>query len=336
MDAGSAVVKDEVKATEPEKPPAAAMPESSPETKKPAPVEVEDVPDPDEDDLDDLDDLLDDFSASKVEPKEPAVKSTTSSAAPSTEPPPATADLDDDEFAKQLQAGMAELLGEIDKSPEMLSHFEAIFKNIEEAAATVEAEETAGKVEAASKGGTSSKAGSTTSAPDASFQDTIRETMKRVQNSGDQATAAAAAGDGTDDLLSELLKHVGSGGLDGNGNEEDFSKMLMGMMEQLTNKEILYDPMKELHEKFPDWLEKNKGKTSEEDLKKYKEQQQIVAEIVAKFEESTYTDSSTTHREYIVERMQKMQATGSPPADLVGDMPSAQEAFNPDENCAPQ
>lgn len=37
----------------------------------------------------------------------------------------------------------------------------------------------------------------------------------------------------------------------------------------------------------------------------------------------------------------KMQALGSPPADLVGDMPSAQGALNgplngPDESCNPQ
>jgi len=32
----------------------------------------------------------------------------------------------------------------------------------------------------------------------------------------------------------------------------------------------------------------------------------------------------------------QMQAAGSPPEDLVGDMPSAQDALNPDESCNPQ
>lgn len=130
--------------------------------------------------------------------------------------------------------------------------------------------------------------------------------MERMQASGEQATAAATEA-GEDDLLADMLKSLQSGGLDGmNGGEEEFSKMLMGMMEQLTNKDILYEPMKELNEKFPGWMEKNKEKTPAEDLKRYEEQQALVKEIVAKFQEPTYADSNTADREYIVERMQKV------------------------------
>lgn len=140
----------------------------------------------------------------------------------------------------------------------------------------------------------------------AAFQDTIRRTMERMQSSGDQATAAAAAG-GDDDFLTEMLKQLTAGDFAG-GSEEDFSKMLMGMMEQLTNKEILYEPMKELHDKFPAWLAKNKDSTPAEDLKRYAEQQTIVGEIVAKFNEPSYSDSNAADREYIVDRMQKVKS----------------------------
>lgn len=130
--------------------------------------------------------------------------------------------------------------------------------------------------------------------------------MERMQTSGEQATAAAAA-EGSDDFLAELLKQMQSGGLEGEGSEEEFSKMLMGMMEQLTHKDILYEPMKELHEKFPGWLEKNRAATSKEDLERYELQQKLVSEIVAKFEEPNYADTSKEHHEYIVDRMQKVR-----------------------------
>jgi peroxin-19 len=73
------------------------------------------VPDPDEDDLDDLDDMLDEFSAVKVHP---AVQEEPNAPDRSVrvEEAPAEATLSDDDFAKQLQAGMAELLGELDNS----------------------------------------------------------------------------------------------------------------------------------------------------------------------------------------------------------------------------
>ncbi|KAI5861132.1 Pex19-domain-containing protein [Durotheca rogersii] len=313
--------------------------------------EVDDAPDPDEDDLDDLDDMLDDFSHVNLEtkgpaapppiPKAPAAAAPTASASTSA-PPKASVetenplegldDLSDEEFQKQLQAGMAELMNGLNDSPEMKAQFEEIFKGLGTAPASEgtgipgpdPAPQPSGKAPAAGLG------------QDASFQETIRRTMARMQESGDQATAAAAAEGSEDDFIAEMLKAMKDIPGEG-GSEEDFSKMLMGMMEQLTNKEILYEPMKELNGKFPGWMEKNKTGLPKEDLKRYQDQQVLVAEMVAKFEESTYSDSNAADREYIVDRMQKMQAAGSPPNDLVGDMPSAKEVLDgPDEACATQ
>jgi peroxin-19 len=187
----------------------------------------------------------------------------------------------------------------------MQAQFESIFKELG-AAASASAEQTSTAPTPPGLGAGGSASTGTAAGGEASFQETIRRTMERMQTSGEQATAAAAA-EGSDNFISELLKAMQSSNLEsGEGNDEEFSKMLMGMMEQLTNKEILYEPMKELDEKFPEWLEKNRDKTSAEDLKRYEEQQTLVREIVAKFEESTYSDSSTAHREYIVDRMQKV------------------------------
>lgn len=117
--------------------------------------EAGDVPDPDEDDLDDLDgkpresfngkyfvvsepslslDMLDDFSAVKIDPKTAPVESTSPN--PPTQPKPAAKNeidkteplpedaLSEDDFANQLQAGMADLLGELEKSVGAEASFE--------------------------------------------------------------------------------------------------------------------------------------------------------------------------------------------------------------------
>ncbi|KAG5993881.1 hypothetical protein E4U54_003262 [Claviceps lovelessii] len=312
-----------------------------------------DVPDPDEDDLDDLDDLLEDFATVKMtgSAQQPRLTQSTN-AAPSQATPrpidastklPATTsdepEFSEEDFAKQLQAGMADLIGELEKSPEMQQQFEDMFKQMAAAAAAGESEPVP-EPAAIRADGSPAKSSNNNPSPasnDTSFQETIRRTMERMQTSGEQATAAAAAGS-EDDFLSELMKQMGSGGdLGGEGSEEEFSKMLMGMMEQLTNKDILYEPMKELDDKFPEWFEKNETSTSADDLKRYEEQRSLVREIVTKFEETSYSDDNAADREYIVDRMQKMQAAGSPPSDLVGDMASAQEAFGgADDQCNPQ
>lgn len=129
--------------------------------------------------------------------------------------------------------------------------------------------------------------------------------MNRLQESGE--TIQSEVAEAEDDFLAEMLKQMGS--MSGLGDsEEDFSKMLLNMMEQLTNKDILYEPMRELAEKYPSWLERQEreGTLNEEEMSRYREQYEYVRNIVRRFEDSTYRDSSTTDREYIVENMQKV------------------------------
>ncbi|KAI1747794.1 Pex19 protein family-domain-containing protein [Xylaria castorea] len=305
---------------------------------------VDDAPDPDEDDLDDLDDMLDEFSSIRLNSKTDAPIPTTTTAATSSASADlatgdGTSDIEDalagldefseEEFQKQLQAGMAELMGDLEDSPDLQAQFENVFKGLGAA-------ESAGSDGKSASIPTSTEAMAADLSQDASFQETIKRTMARMQVSGDQATAAATAEGSEDDFITEMMKAM-KDMPGGDGNEEDFSKVLMGMMEQLTNKEILYEPMKELNDKYPGWMEKNKDTLAKDDLKRYQEQQVLVAEMVTRFEQPAYSDSNAADREYIVDRMQKMQAAGSPPHDLVGDMPSAKEVLDaPEDSCAPQ
>lgn len=279
-------------------------------------------------------DVLDEFSNTKIDDKAPD-STTAAGKAPETQAAPsfqeaaaaATASLGpaaaEDEFARQLQAGMADLLGELDNNPDMQKEFEKLVQELggQAAAAADQANPLEGLAAASGaaagiKGRTVSDAGkdagsSASKARPDDFQEAIKRTMARMQESGDSATAASQSAASEDDLLAQMLKEMekggfgGLGGGDGEGNE-DFSKMLMGMMEQLTNKEILYEPMKELDDKFPEWMEKNKATANPDDLKRYEEQQRLVKEIVTCFEKKEYRDDNAQDREYIVDRMQRV------------------------------
>ena len=199
------------------------------------------------------------------------------------------------DFSEQLRQQMAALMGEADESPEMKKEIEAMMEELSAAA------DPGPKFDSTDEtpGSTSSSTG--LKEP---FQETIRRTIERVQASGEQATAAAELGD-EDDILTQMLKEIGGGDTGAAGGDEEFSKMLVNMMEQLTNKEILYDPMKELQEKFPAWMSKNRHHSDPDDLSRFEIQQRLIGEIVGKFEETTYSDSNVRDREYIVERMQQ-------------------------------
>jgi peroxin-19 len=165
----------------------------------------------------------------------------------------------------------------------------------------------------------------TTAAPatNTTFEDTIRRTMERMSTSDATATnAATQSANSEEDMLAQLLKAMeAEGGAGADGDDGELSKMFLGMMEQLTNKDMLYEPMKELDEKFPPWLAKKEkeGKLPAEDMTRYRNQRAIVREIVSKFEERGYSDEDPRCREFIWERMQRMQNEGSPPEDLIAN-----------------
>lgn len=144
----------------------------------------------------------------------------------------------------------------------------------------------------------------TEAANSANFQDKIKQAMERMQASEADVGQAVADTEG-EDFLAEMMKQLGGSG-EGGAGEEDFSGMLVNMMEQLTSREVLYEPMKELSEKYPSWIERNEGKTPKAEMDKYKGQYTIVKQIVTKFEEPGYKDENEVQRQYIIDCMQKV------------------------------
>lgn len=239
-------------------------------------------------------DLLDEFSAIDIntvrpkqfDPQPPQIQEETHDDLNMSETAAA-------EFSRQLEEQMAALMGSVDESPEMKREIQVLMEDWVGVTGVEKTSETQSAVAPAD-----------TSSSEQPFQETIRRTMERMQASGEKAETAVADED-PDDILAQMLKEMQNGGLDDATNEEGFSKMLMSMMEQLTNKEILYEPMKELHDKFPSWMREHGSSVGEADLIRYREQERLVGEIVGKFDEKGYSDSNPADREFIVERMQK-------------------------------
>ncbi|KAK6336065.1 Peroxisome chaperone and import receptor [Orbilia blumenaviensis] len=294
----------------------------------------DDDDDDDDDDLDELDDILDEFNAGSSSKSAKNLHGETSTQGASLNQPSLNS-LDDD-FARQLQQGMADLLKEMEESPEFQAQFDSLVQELDKSAGPVpnQADNGKGPVPAPDATSVQLEVDEDVAQGASSFHDTIAKTMERMKESGAEIDTEMADSQ-SDDFLAEMLRQMQMATGRG-GSDEDFSKMLMGMMEQLTNKEILYEPMKELNEKFPGWLVENEGKHSVEEMDNFREQARLVREIVAKFEQPSFSDSSDMDREYIVERMQKMQAVGSPPAELLGDMGQG-DGLPPDiENCPVQ
>ncbi|MCP8720162.1 MAG: peroxisomal biogenesis factor 19 [Asgard group archaeon] len=253
-----------------------------------------------EEDLDDLDDLLDDF-ADDVLSKPPGAsvvsndkQQSTTNNTPNTAQP--TDPLDTD-----FQQSISELIKDLKiENPEAQKQFEELVKEFENNhRESVEAEE--------------KKPGN--------FEYVMKETMERLKKLGNDIDAKLKndpMGSNPEDLLTQLL--AGMGGGDGlGGGDMDMSKLLVDMLEQLSSKEVLYEPIKDLNTKFPEYLEKNKETLDDVKFKNYTKQYEITNDIVSIFEHESYSDDNKTQREQVNTLLESLQELGQPPSELVGD-----------------
>lgn len=86
------------------------------------------------------------------------------------------------------------------------------------------------------------------------------------------------------------------------------------MMQQLLSKEILHEPMKEIGERYPVWLEEHKSSLTKEEYERFSKQYELIQNLneVYEKEPGNYTK--------IFELMQKMQECGQPPSDIVQEL----------------
>lgn len=250
--------------------------------KPPHPVE-------DEND-DDLDDLLDEFDEHKL--NKPTVSDSDTNTA---ETKKASADPLNDEFTHNIE----ELIKDLNiEDPEAKVQFEQLVKQFEE---------------------THRDDAKRTSDPQ-NFDNVMSETMERLKKSGDtidEQLKNDPAGANPEDMLTQLLAGLGNGA--GGDGDFDMSKLLADMLEQLSSKEVLYEPIKDLNDKFPEFLQEKKGKISDEEHEKYTKQYEITNQILAVFEASNYDSENLEKKEHVNGLLESLQELGNPPTELVGD-----------------
>lgn len=85
-------------------------------------------------------------------------------------------------------------------------------------------------------------------------------------------------------------------------------------MRQLLSKEVLHEPMKEIGERYPQWLAANKSQISQEDYSRYSRQHKFILQLCDVYE------STPEDFQKIMDLMQSMQNCGQPPSDIVKEL----------------
>ncbi|KAI0001102.1 Pex19 protein family-domain-containing protein [Russula vinacea] len=248
----------------------------------------------DDSDVDDLDDVLEDFTRNP--PAKPAPQNTKAAAAmgPSPPPPPAASSRPPDdqgvdfaeEFARQMEAMLRELNTD-QQNPSRTTDDPTPDEQMRSAWEDLLIKSMDGVVPEMPDSGKAAAGGS-----EDAFQSRLQEAVERLHRNDTEQQAVPQADD--DDLSAFLTS----------GDDDSLQNLLEGMMGQLMSKEVLYEPLKELNDKFPSYLTSNRDKLSASDLARYEAQHACASQIIA-----------------IVDLMSKMQEHGAPPAEIMGELP---------------
>lgn len=264
----------------------------------------------DEEDLDDLDDLLDDF-AGEVLSKPPGATGSmgqtegdsVTAGGSRVEGQGNTNENPDEPLNDEFKNRLEDLIKDLNiQDPDTKDQFEQLVKNFED--------ENDQKLPKETK----------------NFDNVMKDTMERLKTSGkniDEQIKNDQTSTNPEDMLSQLLSGLGgaggAGGEGGEGGDFDMSKLLVDMLEQLSSKEVLYEPIKDLNTKFPEYLQENKLSISQEQHANYTKQYDITNDIVAIFEDPNYNDDDKQQRENVNSLLESLQELGQPPSELVGD-----------------
>lgn len=133
-----------------------------------------------------------------------------------------------------------------------------------------------------------------------------------------QLAEAAKGLEGADpaetERLGEQIMEEMMGEFEKLGMKDDFASTMENMMKQLISKEVMYTPIQQVCEKFPEWLADNEAKLSKEEYENYGKQYQYFQQIIATYD----TEPENSNR--IMELMQEMQEYGQPPAEIIKDL----------------
>eukprot|EP00164_Ancoracysta_twista_P002561 GFYU01003411.1.p1 GENE.GFYU01003411.1~~GFYU01003411.1.p1 ORF type:complete len:308 (+),score=98.52 GFYU01003411.1:95-1018(+) len=218
-------------------------------------------------------------------------------------PPELPMPTDPEELAavNELAHGMTKLFEELSKGGDMETNLADTLKALSDDTLNLPA-----VLDNIGKGSSSSAANRT--GPSDDVTKNIADTLENLVNNAKEMENVGEdeGGEASEDMLNELLSQMNS--VTGN---QDFQGLLEGMMEKFMSKEVMYEPMKQLCELYPEWLEKNAAKDSTEEYAKVSNQYDFVKAIVTEFDKEPHS------MQKIMELMQGMQDCGSPPPEIV-------------------
>ncbi|MBN3300531.1 PEX19 factor, partial [Amia calva] len=146
------------------------------------------------------------------------------------------------------------------------------------------------------------------------FTSCLKDTLSGLAKNADDLQNSGLAGEDLAKALEGLgLEEGGEGG----GDDANILPIMQSIMQNLLSKEVLYPSLKEITDKYPDWLSCNRDSLPPDEFHRFEQQHRLMGEICQQFER----DGDQGCFENVLELMQQLQDLGHPPKELAGETP---------------
>jgi hypothetical protein len=176
---------------------------------------------------------------------------------------------------------------------------------------------------ASSSGANAATATAPTAGPSAVLRALAEQTARTVSEQDRLGAAAGAAGASGGPGGSAAAAAAAAAAADG-APAGPMAAVVDSVMRHLLSKDVLHGPMCEIRDRYPPWLERNKPPVkSQEEYARYETQHAAICALCAQYERDANDFPA------LMLLLQRMQACGEPPAEIVEEMSSAVAADVP-------
>jgi peroxin-19 len=170
---------------------------------------------------------------------------------------------------------------------------------------------------AASASAASATSGASASAAEAPSAEDLAARLRHIAASSREANTASAAstaaggipglsGEADEAMLERVLQQL--------DDEPGMQGAMQELVQQIMAKDVLYEPMVELRDKYPQWLARNQLALSTDDRVRYTRQHELIGHICAEYERPN------VDYERLTDLMAAVQELGQPPKEIVSEL----------------
>ncbi|XP_061300153.1 peroxisomal biogenesis factor 19 [Pezoporus flaviventris] len=151
------------------------------------------------------------------------------------------------------------------------------------------------------------------------FTSCLKETLNGLAKNASDLQSSSAS----EEELAKALEGLGLEEGDGDG-EGSVLPVMRSIMQSLLSKDVLYPSLKEITEKYPEWLQRHGAALPAEQYERYRAQLRVMARICRQLEGERPGEGEDERRqrfESLLGLMQQLQDLGHPPKELAGETP---------------